>query len=201
MLESRMLLLVGRIVAVPFLWLHHLQARVVGSERSFIAMSQLLSLFPDGAGTLVRRAFYQRTVEAFSDTCAISFGSVLTKPGARFGEHVYVGPSCSLGLVTVDRDVLIGDGVRVSSGSKQHGTADLSVAIREQAGSFERVHIGAAAWIGSGAIVLADVGASAIVGAGAVVVASVPAFGVVAGNPARLVRDRRDASASDGSDT
>ncbi len=47
--------------------------------------------------------------------------------------------------------------------------------------------------IGSGAVILpgVSIGEQAIVGAGAVVTADVPAFAVVAGNPARVIRDLR----------
>ena len=53
--------------------------------------------------------------------------------------------------------------------------------------------VGRRASIGSGAVILPGVtiGEQAIVGAGAVVTADVPAFAVVAGNPARIIRDAR----------
>jgi phosphonate metabolism protein (transferase hexapeptide repeat family) len=55
-----------------------------------------------------------------------------------------------------------------------------------------RVTIGHDVWIGHGAIVLPGraVGTGAVVAAGAVVTGDVPAYAVVAGNPARRVRDR-----------
>ena len=79
------------------------------------------------------------------------------------------------------------------SGGRTHGIDDLGVAIRDQPGSPERVRIGAGAWIGSAAIVMADVGRDSVVGAGAVVTRSVPDRVVAAGVPARVVK-RRDAS-------
>jgi phosphonate metabolism protein (transferase hexapeptide repeat family) len=55
-----------------------------------------------------------------------------------------------------------------------------------------RVTIGQDVWIGHGAIVLpgSSLGDGAFVAAGAVVTKNVPAYAVVAGNPARLIRQR-----------
>src|SRR4051812_10740352 len=55
-----------------------------------------------------------------------------------------------------------------------------------------RVHLGHAAWIGHGAILLPgrNVGTGAVVAAGAVVTKDVPAYTIVAGNPAQPIRRR-----------
>jgi len=51
--------------------------------------------------------------------------------------------------------------------------------------------IGDGVWIGANATIMADVGHDAIVGAGSVVTKPVPPYAIVAGNPARIIRDRR----------
>jgi len=56
--------------------------------------------------------------------------------------------------------------------------------------------VGDDVWIGSNVTVLdgVGIGAHAIIGAGAVVMKDIPEWGVAVGNPARVVRDRRDGS-------
>lgn len=56
--------------------------------------------------------------------------------------------------------------------------------------------IGPDVWIGMRAVILPQcrrIGAGAVIGAGAIVVHDVPAGAVVAGNPARIIRQRADA--------
>ena len=60
--------------------------------------------------------------------------------------------------------------------------------------TLERTTVRRGASIGSGAVILGgvEIGSGALIGAGAVVTRDVPAGGIVAGNPARLLRSRRD---------
>ena len=57
------------------------------------------------------------------------------------------------------------------------------------------VTIGAGAWIGTGAIVLADVGRGTVVAAGSVVTKPLPDGVIAAGVPARVVRSRFESEA------
>jgi acetyltransferase-like isoleucine patch superfamily enzyme len=91
--------------------------------------------------------------------------------------------------VHLERDVLLAAGVHIPSGAATHGTADLSVAIRDQP---ERrvVTIGQGAWVGSAAVVLEDVGRGTIVGVGAVVTKPLPEMVIAGGVPARVIKPR-----------
>jgi acetyltransferase-like isoleucine patch superfamily enzyme len=52
------------------------------------------------------------------------------------------------------------------------------------------ITIGAGAWIGTGAIILADVGTGTVVAAGSVVTKPLPDGVIAAGVPARVLRSR-----------
>jgi serine acetyltransferase len=93
--------------------------------------------------------------------------------------------------------VTLGDHVRVGARASilgfNHNHARLDVPIHEQGLSSKGIRIGDDVWIGSGALLLdgIHVGSHCIIAAGAVVTKDVPDWSVVAGNPARTIRDRR----------
>jgi len=141
-------------------------------------------------GEYVRREFHRLALEACSDDCCLSFGVVFSKRGARVGRRVYVGGGCTIGLATLDDDVLLASNVDVLSGAGQHRFEDGDVPIREQGGELTRVHVGADSWIGNRAVVMADVGERSVVGAGSVVTKTLPARSIAVGTPARVVGRR-----------
>jgi virginiamycin A acetyltransferase len=180
----------ANIVALPFLLLHAVKVPILGKDRALEGSTQLLALAPGLCGDYLRRAFLGWTIAECDPSASIGFGTILSKTATRIGANVYVGPYCSLGSVTIERDVLIATGAHVLSGARMHGTGDISRPIREQPGEFVHVTIGAGAWIGAGAVVMADVGPDAIVGAGAVVNKPIPGRVIAAGVPAHVIRNR-----------
>ena len=178
------------VAVLPALMSYAVRSWILGPDRALEGSSQALSLIPGLPGQYLRRAFLARTLAGCAPSAVVAFGTIFSKAGARLEENVYIGPGCFLGLVHVERDVLIGSGVHITSGRHTHGTADASAPIRDQEGRRTLVRIGAGAWLGSAAVVMADVGANSIVGAGAVVIEPVPDNVVAAGVPARVIRQR-----------
>ncbi|MGE3518205.1 MAG: acyltransferase [Vicinamibacterales bacterium] len=178
------------LIAVPLVSFR-LRSLIIGRDRALEGSTQMLASMPGLLGDYLRRAFLHWTIAHCDRTASIGYGTLLSKTGASIGAHVVIGPRCHLGWVRIDEGVLIGPGSHVLSGSRTHGSSDPRVAIRDQPDDFREVHIGAGAWIGSSAVVMADVGAGSIVAAGSVVAEQVPPGVVVGGVPARILTRRQ----------
>lgn len=125
---------------------------------------------------------------------------IATGRGGRvsIGRNTFIQPRCQImGYVG---GVRIGDGVQIAPNCGfypyRHGIApDLPIKDQplESRGDIE---IAEDAWLGYGVVVLENVriGAGAVVGAGSVVTQDVPDGAIAAGNPARMMRYRGEAS-------
>lgn len=136
-----------------------------------------------------RNFFLRRSGLKFPRNSSIHFRAEFYRPeGIELGEHCTVGFSCFLdGRETI----MIGDSVNIGSCvsiyTRQHDIDSPDFA--EIGGP---VRIGSHAYLGSHSIVLPGVtiGEGAVVAAGAVVTRDVAPYTLVAGVPARFVRER-----------
>ena len=118
-----------------------------------------------------------------------------------YGYNIRVGADVFLNFDCVILDVVsvvIGDGAQIGPTVQIYAADHPRDPEARRAGlEFGRpINIGRNAWIGGGAILLpgVSVGDNAVVGAGSVVTRNVLAGATVAGNPARMLANRRPAN-------
>ena len=182
-----------RILLLPvYLWFE-LLVRFANEDSVFQSFSQYLSLIPGKLGSYSRAAFYWWTCPETSDEIAIGFLTVFSHRNTTIEQSVYIGPQCNIGKCSIGEGTLIGSGVHILSGNKQHNFSDTTRRIQDQGGQFEKITIGRDCWLGNCSIVMANISDKCIISSGGVLVKSVDEPGtILAGNPAKLIRNRLD---------
>lgn len=143
-------------------------------------------------------------------TCVIATDALVVASTLRVGAHSTIASGCVIrgdvrigahsslnaGATTIGR-VTIGDWVRIAGTAvlvgENHVFDDPDTPIFVQGLRSEGIVVGDDTWIGAHVTILdgVHIGPHSVVAAGAVVTRDVPAWSVVAGVPARVVRDRR----------
>jgi virginiamycin A acetyltransferase len=159
----------------------------------FPFISEFISRIPFSIGWKFRRAVYQQLLPAIAADTILHYGVKIEDRRTSFGKDTWVSNGCYLDYVIIKDHVLIGPNAILLSGGKHHQTDNLDIPIKLQ-GNAEKnpITIENGAWIGAGAIVMADIGHDAIIGAGAVVTKPIPPYAVAVGNPARVIRMRNE---------
>jgi len=152
--------------------------------------------FPTGA------VFGERWIEIGEDTMIAEQVTLCAgmMPGHDLGDQTVlrVGSRCVIGRgshIVAHHSILIGDdvftGPYVYITDQNHAYADPDVPIGRQWPVNTAVSIGSGTWLGAGTVILpgACVGRNVVVAAGSVVRGTVPDRCVVAGVPARVVRE------------
>jgi acetyltransferase-like isoleucine patch superfamily enzyme len=122
------------------------------------------------------------TIEDFS-VVNNGMGAVLIGDNTRVGiSNVLIGP------IQIGNHVIIAQNVVMSG--LNHGYEDIKTPIRMQPCTTAKISIGNDSWIGANSVITAGVtiGKHAVVAAGSVVTKSVPDYSIVAGNPARIIK-------------
>src|SRR5437588_9322978 len=113
----------GALIAVlPSLVSYWIRTALFGRDRALEGSMQTLGLVPGFVGEYMRRAFLTRVLDYCGPNSVIGFGVLLSQADSRIDDYAYIGPRCHLGLVHLERDVLLAAGVHVPSGRHTHGT-------------------------------------------------------------------------------
>jgi virginiamycin A acetyltransferase len=184
------------VAVAPCVWTCALDGR--RGDAVFTWWTQLFAIVPGPPGVFARRAFYRLSLAECSGTFYIGFGAMFAHRQAAIEDGVYVGPYAMVGASRLRRGCLIGTRAGIISGSGLHEIGPDGRRMPTDASKLRSVEIGEHAWIGEGALVMADIGKGATVAAGAVVSNPVLAGVVVAGNPARFVRHTPAAGEAEG---
>lgn len=111
---------------------------------------------------------------------------------------VFIASHCSVNAnACIVGKVELGTGCRIASLASiygfNHGHSRTDIYIKDQPATSEGVVLGEDVWVGANAVILdgVNIGSHSIVAAGAVVTKSFPAYSIIAGNPAKRIKDRR----------
>ncbi|QMU27706.1 acyltransferase [Adhaeribacter radiodurans] len=122
------------------------------------------------------------TVEDFS-TVNNGMGDVLIGRNSRVGiSNVIIGP------VAIGNYVILAQNVVISG--LNHGYEDITIPIDLQQCTTKAITIEDECWVGANVVITAGVrlGKHSVVAAGSVVTKNVPPYSIVAGNPARVIK-------------
>ena len=160
------------------------------SDILFRTFSEFLSVIPYFPGVILRYEFYRFSLRKCGKNVLIEFGTVFIYPDIEIGDNVLIGRFNIIHHCDFGDYVLVGERCTFLSGSKQHNYSDTSVPIALQGGQKKRIRISRDCWIGSQSVVMESVSSGSIVAAGSIVQKPVEEMSIVAGVPAKLIRQR-----------
>jgi len=182
---------ISQILVLPFAVICKLEEKLLpgNAETLFTACAQIMAVLPGLPGAFLRRAFYSMTLESCSLHCHIGFGSIFSHRSANIGQHVYIGNYVLLGSVNIGEYSLIGSRASVLNGQALHELDEDGRWTPFSADHIAKVSIAKNVWVGEGALIMADIGQGSMIGAGSVVTSKIKPHILVAGNPARFVKN------------
>lgn len=113
--------------------------------------------------------------------------------GLKIGNSVGFSPNCYIqvrGNVNIGDNVIFGPFVKIFS--ENHNFSKIDIPITSQGETRKGVNIESGVWVGSSAIILdgVTIGENAIIAAGSLVNNDIPANSIVAGIPAKIIKNR-----------
>ncbi len=168
-------------------WQDEIQAKLMALETVSIGNNSFIApqahLFAEPGRNII-----------IGDKCMIAADSFLHGP-IEIGDEVAINHGCSLDGGR--GKIIIGDQTRIANNvtiyAFNHGMHP-DMPIYQQNANSKGVVIGKDVWIGAQAGIVdgVTIGNGAVIGMGAIVTKDIPDYAIVAGNPAKIIGDRRD---------
>jgi len=119
------------------------------------------------------------------DFCTVNNGVGKVQIGNK--TRIGIG-SVLIGPVSIGDDVRLAQNVVITA--LNHNYQNIAMPISEQGVKAEQIYIGDETWIGANSVILPGVfiGKHCVVAAGSIVTRNVPSYSLVAGNPARIIK-------------
>lgn len=142
----------------------------------------------------IRRYYYSRRFAS----CGVNFKMMSNAVILQYDERIAIGDNVTfmhnafispMGGLSIGNNVSIGQGVSIHTTSHQSTTT--TIPMRKQGLKMGSVNIGSNVWLGARVIILygVSIGDNVIIGAGSLVNRNIPSNCVVAGVPARVIRN------------
>lgn len=186
---KKTLFLLAAIVMLPFTISYRILDLVLKNDELFAGFSQLLSLIPTKVGNYLRPGFYRFAITHCDEDAVISFLTLFSHKDTEIEQGVYIGPQSNIGSCIIKSNTILGSGVHIMSGKEQHSFDELDTPIKDQGGRFTKISVGSGSWVGNNALIMANIGKNCVVAAGSVVINDVEDYSIVAGNPARVIKN------------
>lgn len=167
-------------------------------EKSFIILYSLFGKHLPQSNHLkiakkVRGFFAKKILKSAGKNINIEKGAVFNSQ-VSLGDNSGIGVNCEMnGPVIVGKNVNMGPEVIIYT--HNHANSRTDIPMREQgADKVMPVTIGDDCWLGRRVIILpgVEIGKGSILGAGTVVAKNIPEYSIVVGNPAKVIKNRKD---------
>jgi galactoside O-acetyltransferase len=165
-----------------------------GSVKWHVEQQRLSAMASAGSGPKLRAVFYESTLPKCGKDLYVHSGVIFYFPyNISIGDNVYFNRNVFItarDAVEIGDNVLIGPNVVINTGN--HTFTDPNIPIVQQGHTSERIVIEDDVWIASNVIILKGVriGKGSVLAAGCVVTKDVEPYTVVAGVPAKKIKDR-----------
>jgi len=158
----------------------------------YIYVAQFVSLFPFKTGNLIRKYFYKWTLAGFGKNVTVNYGTIISYKSNKIGDNVWLGVNNILGSIDIKDNVITAQNCQFVSGKYGHGIERTDIPIIDQDGHKITLQIGPDVWFGANCTTIANVGEGCVIGSGAVVVKDIPNWSIAVGNPAKVIKNRKE---------